>query len=46
MPELKYCGDNAAMVGSQAYFEYKSGHIASLKLNATAALDIDKKVRI
>ncbi len=46
MPELKYCGDNAAMVGSQAYFEYLAGNIASLNLNATAALDIDKKVKI
>ncbi len=43
-PELKYCGDNAAMVGSQAYYEYKNGSIASLKLNATAALDIDKNL--
>lgn len=46
MPELKYCGDNAAMVGSQAYYEYLSGNIASLKLNATAALDIDKNLAI
>ncbi len=42
MPELKYCGDNAAMVGAQAFYEYKAGNIADLKLNATAALDIDK----
>ena len=41
-PELKYCGDNAAMVGSQAYYEFLSGNTADLKLNATAALDIDK----
>lgn len=46
MPELKYCGDNAAMVGSQAYYEYLDGKIASLKLNATAALDIDKNITI
>lgn len=46
MPELKYCGDNAAMVGSQAYFEYQQGNIASIKLNATAALDIDKNITI
>lgn len=42
MPELKYCGDNAAMVGAQAYYEYAAGNIADLKLNATASLDIDK----
>lgn len=42
LPELTYCGDNAAMIGAQAYFEYKSGHVADIKLNASAALDIDK----
>lgn len=46
MPELKYCGDNAAMIGAQAYYEYLDGNVASLKLNATAALDIDKNVSI
>ena len=46
MPELCYCGDNAAMVGAQAYFEYINGNVASLKLNATAALDIDKNITI
>ncbi len=46
VPELKYCGDNAAMVGSQAYYEYLNGKIATLKLNATAALDVDKNVTI
>ena len=40
-PELKYCGDNAAMVGVQAFYEYKSGNIASLDLNAAATLPID-----
>ena len=42
MPDIKYCGDNAAMIGSQAYYEYLNGKIADLNLNATAALDIDK----
>ena len=40
-PELKYCGDNAAMVGVQAFYEYESGNIASLDLNAAATLPID-----
>lgn len=40
MPPLKYCGDNAAMVGAQAYFEYKAGNIADYSLNATATLGI------
>ena len=40
-PPLKYCGDNAAMVGAQAIYEFKSGNIASTDLNATATLPID-----
>ncbi len=40
-PELKYCGDNAAMVGAQAYYEFLAGNTAGLDLNATASLDID-----
>ncbi|MCQ2451006.1 MAG: tRNA (adenosine(37)-N6)-threonylcarbamoyltransferase complex transferase subunit TsaD [Clostridia bacterium] len=40
-PELKYCGDNAAMVGVQAYYEYKSGNIADTSLNAAATLPIN-----
>lgn len=39
-PELKYCGDNAAMVGAQAYFEYMSGNVSGSELNALATLDI------
>lgn len=34
MPELKFCGDNAAMVGAQGYYEYLSGNIAQMDLNA------------
>ncbi|MBQ5885960.1 MAG: tRNA (adenosine(37)-N6)-threonylcarbamoyltransferase complex transferase subunit TsaD [Clostridia bacterium] len=40
-PELKYCGDNAAMVGVQAYYEYVSGNIAGADLNAFATMPID-----
>ena len=40
-PELKYCGDNAAMVGVQAFYEYQSGNTAGASLNATAPLPID-----
>lgn len=42
VPELSLCGDNAAMVGSQAYYEYLSGNIAKEDLNAIASLGIDK----
>lgn len=40
MPELKYCGDNAAMIASQAFYEYKNGSIAKQDLNAYATMDI------
>lgn len=41
IPPLKYCGDNAAMVGAQGYYEYLSGNIADTELNAYATLPID-----
>jgi len=41
LPELKYCGDNAAMVGVQAYYEYLDGNTANAELNAFATLPID-----
>lgn len=41
-PELKYCGDNAAMIGAQAYYEFKEGNIADMSLNASATMPIDK----
>ncbi|NLZ37857.1 MAG: tRNA (adenosine(37)-N6)-threonylcarbamoyltransferase complex transferase subunit TsaD [Clostridiales bacterium] len=34
LPDLSLCGDNAAMIGAQAYYEYKAGKIADLRLNA------------
>ena len=40
-PPLKYCGDNAAMVGVQGYYEYESGNTAGQDLNATATLPIN-----
>ena len=41
MPPLNLCGDNAAMVGAQGYYEYLSGNLASLDLNATANMSIE-----
>lgn len=41
IPPLKYCGDNAAMVGAQAYYEFLSGNTAGTELNAVATLPID-----
>lgn len=40
-PPLALCGDNAAMVGAQALYEYKNGNIADMSLNATATLPIN-----
>lgn len=42
-PELSLCGDNAAMVGAQGYYEYKAGKIAGLGLNACAEMPVDGK---
>lgn len=36
MPPLSLCGDNAAMIGAQAYYEYLSGNVADQTLNAYA----------
>ena len=40
LPELKYCGDNAAMIGCQGFYEFQAGHTAGLELNAYATRDI------
>ena len=40
-PELSLCGDNAAMVGAQGYYEYIRGNTASLELNAFAGMGIE-----
>lgn len=42
MPPLKLCGDNAAMIACQAYYEYLDGVTAGMALNAYANMDIDK----
>ena len=39
-PDLSLCGDNAAMVAAQAFYECKAGNIADKDLNAYATLDI------
>lgn len=36
IPPIELCGDNAAMIGSQAYYEYKDGNFADESLNAVA----------
>ena len=42
LPPLSLCGDNAAMIGCQGYYEYLAGNTAGWDLNARASLDISK----
>lgn len=42
LPPLSLCGDNAAMIGCQGYYEYQAGNTAGWDLNAKASLDISK----
>ena len=40
MPELSLCGDNAAMIGAQGYYELLAGHAAGMDLNGRPYMDI------
>ena len=40
MPPLKLCGDNGAMIGAQAYYEYLAGNVEDMSLNAYATKSI------
>ena len=42
LPELALCGDNAAMIGCQGYYEYQAGHTADMGLNAYANREIGR----
>ena len=41
VPPLSLCGDNAAMIGAQAYYEYLAGNFAGADLNAVASKNIE-----
>ena len=41
LPPLSLCGDNAAMIGSQAYYEYVVGNIGVLSQNAKPYMSIE-----
>ncbi len=43
-PPLSLCGDNAAMIASQGYFEYQAGVRAGMDLNASPSMPIDECV--
>ncbi len=40
VPALHLCGDNAAMIAAQGYYEFLAGHTAGMELNAFAQRDI------
>ncbi len=42
VPPLALCGDNGAMVGAQAYYEWQAGRVAGTNLNACATMPIDQ----
>ena len=43
MPPLSLTGDNAAMIGAQAYYEFMAGHTASLSLNGLPTMEITEQ---
>ena len=40
VPPLKLCGDNGAMIGAQAYYEFLAGNTAGTELNAYATMEL------
>ena len=40
LPELRWCGDNAAMIGCQGFYEFQAGRRAGWDLNAYATRDV------
>ncbi|MEG1633038.1 MAG: tRNA (adenosine(37)-N6)-threonylcarbamoyltransferase complex transferase subunit TsaD [Oscillospiraceae bacterium] len=40
IPPLRLCGDNAAMIGAQGYYEYLAGTRAGSELNASATREL------
>ena len=41
LPPIALCGDNAAMIAAQGYYEYMAGNLADCSLNASAADSIN-----
>ena len=42
VPPLRLCGDNGAMIGAQAYYEFMAGNTGASDLNAYAGMDLDR----
>ncbi len=45
-PPLKLCGDNGAMIGAQAYYEFLAGNVAGQELNAYATRSVELGSRL
>lgn len=43
LPEKKYCTDNAAMIASEGFIQYKMRNFSDLTLNAVASMPLGKK---
>lgn len=43
MPPLSLTGDNAAMIGAQAYYEYQAGHTGDWSLNGLPTMEITEQ---
>jgi N6-L-threonylcarbamoyladenine synthase len=43
VPPRSLCGDNAAMIGAQAYFEYLAGRVAGFELDARATMAVTEE---
>lgn len=43
MPPLSLCGDNAAMIGAQGYYQYIKGLTTGMDLNGSATMAINKE---
>lgn len=44
LPPLALCGDNAAMIGAQAYYEFQAGNLGGTAQNAFATAEIGEAV--
>lgn len=44
LPPLALCGDNAAMIGAQAYYEYLAGNLGASGQNAYATAEITENL--
>jgi N6-L-threonylcarbamoyladenine synthase len=41
LPELKYCGDNGAMIACQGYYDFLAGKRGDMSLNAVATMSLE-----